>query len=151
MDLQLRETGNGGDIIKKGKDLSVIYGLQNMIYLALFGGNPQSSTPVKRLVSEQAFDWWGNSLILSNDQSLQFNSLTEKKLNLIALNSAGRVEIERTVIKDLEFMKPLAETTVSVSITETDKVQISVKVKQPGNLQEREFIYIWDATKMELQ
>jgi phage gp46-like protein len=151
MDLELKESGNGGDLIKTQKDLSVIYGLQNMVYLALFGGNVEASTPNKRLKNEQAFDWWGNSLILNNDLSIQFNSLTERKLTEIALTSEGRIDLERTVIKDLDFMRQFAEVSVSVTIPDNDKVRIAVKLKQPDNLEAKEFIYIWDGTKSELQ
>ena len=58
MDLKLIETGNGGDLVKNSKDLEVIFGFQNMPYLALFGGNPGFSTPTQRPENSQAFDWW---------------------------------------------------------------------------------------------
>lgn len=151
MDLELVETGNGGDLVKNGKGLSVISGLQNMIYLALFGGNVEGTTPKKRLASEQDLSWFGNSLLMPNSPETQFNSLTERKLNEVPLTSAGRIEIERTVKKDLEFMKAFAEVSVAVSIPATDKVNIDVRVKQPGNLQQQTFTFIWDRSKNELQ
>lgn len=150
MDLQLRETGNGGDFIKKPKDLAVIYGFQNMVYLALFGGNVASSTPVRRLESEQAFDYWGNTLLWKDDPSVQFNSETERVLNQVALNSSGRVTIEEAVKKDLQFMKPFAKVEVSVSVLGLDKIQISVVLTKPDNIERVEYIYIWDATVSEL-
>src|SRR4051812_18891907 len=121
MDLQLLETGNGGDVNKKGKDLSVIYGFQNMPYLAMFGGNVQSSTPGKRLPTEQASDWWGNAL-LTNDIGHQMNSETERALMTTLLTSSGRLKIEQAVKKDLSFMKEFAEVTSDVSIINTDVV-----------------------------
>lgn len=150
MDLKVIESGNGGDLVKTSKDLTVISGLGNMVYLALFGGNVKASTPQKRLVSEQAFDYWGNSLFDSNDPDVQFNSLTERTLNTTALSSSGRVRIEQAVIKDLQFMKSFAIIIASVSIPETDKVLIEVKVQEPDNLQEQAFTFIWDATKNEV-
>lgn len=150
MDLKVIESGNGGDLVKTSKDLTVISGLGNMVYLALFGGNVKASTPQKRLASEEAFDWWGNSLFNPNDPDVQFNSLTERTLNNVALSSSGRLRIEQAAIKDLEFMKSFAVPTVSVSIPETDKVNIYVRVQEPDNQQEQAFTFIWDATKNEV-
>lgn len=150
MDLELREIGSGGDIVKTAKDVSVIYGLQNMPYLALFGGNVEASTPIRRLVNEQAFDFWGNSLLLVDSPAMQYNSLTERTLHEVALTSAGRLRIEQAVFNDLAFMKAFAKIAVSVAIIATDKVRIGVKITQPDNLEEKVFIFIWDATKKEL-
>lgn len=150
MDLQVIETNNGGDIVKNPKDLSVIYGFQNMVYLAMFGGNVEASTPLERIETEQAFDWWGNALFFPNDTSVQMNSLTERTLKTIPLNSFGRTLIEKAVKKDLEFMNSFSTVDVDVSITATDRIEISVKVVRLDNLEERAFIYIWDATNSEL-
>lgn len=151
MDLKLIERGNGGDLFKSKKDLCVIDGLENMVYLALFGGNREASTPITRLESEQAFDWWGNSLLFPDDPGLQFNSLTERTLHNVALTSAGRVQIESAVKQDLEFMRPFARVGVAVSIPETDKVVIGVQLQEPDNLDQRQFLFVWDATRAELQ
>lgn len=150
MDLKLTLTGDGGELVKAGRDLKVISGLENMVLLALFGGNVEASTPTRRLPTEQAKDWWGNSLFFPDDPERQFNSLTEKALNTVALTSSGRVKIEQSVIKDLEFMKEFAEVSASVSIPETDKVMIEVTVQEPDNVEEQAFTFIWDATKREL-
>lgn len=149
MDVEVIETGNGGDLNKKGNDLSVVFGFENMPYLALFGGNKEAVTK-PRIASEQAFDYWANSLLMPNDPSIQFNSLTEKTLETVALNSAGRLLIEDAIKKDLEFMSPFAEITVSTTIISTDHLRIGIGLKQPDNLQEKEFIYIWDATQLTL-
>lgn len=150
MDLEVIETGNGGDLVKKPKDLSVIYGFENMIYLAMFGGNVEASTPTQRLESEQAFDCWMNTLLMPNDLSIQFNSETERTLKQVALNSFGRTLIEQAVKKDLDFMSEFAIVKVVVIIPATDKVLIGIQLTQPDNLQQKVFIYIWDATRMEL-
>jgi len=150
MDLEVVETGNGGDLVKNTKDLSVINGFQNMIYLGLFGGNVEASTSLVRVANEQAFDWWGNNLFFPNDASVQMNSETERTLNNVALNSSGCVLIERAVDKDLEFMNDFADVTREVTILSTDKVKIEIKAVRLDNLQERVFIFIWDATDKEL-
>lgn len=148
MDIELVESLNGGEMVARGRDVSVIRGLLNMPYLAMFGGNSEASTPQLRLPSEQDFSWWGNAL--ETDSGLQFNSETERALNEIPLTSAGRVLIEQAVKRDLRFMRDFAEVGVSVTIPATDKVVIAVRIIEPDNLQQRDFVYIWDATNSEL-
>jgi hypothetical protein len=150
MDLKVIESNNGGELVKNPKDLAVIFGFENMPYLGMFGGNIEQSTPIQRLPGEQAFDWWGNSLFFNENTGLQFNSETERTLNNVALTSSGRKQIEEAVIKDLEFMQAFAVVSVSVTIPERDKVNISITIEEPSNLTEKKFVYIWDATKNEL-
>jgi len=150
MDLKLIETGNGGDLVKTKKDLQVIEGFENMPYLAMFGGNVDDSTPVTRADNTQAFDWWGNKLFMSEEPVQQFNSLTERTLHQVALNSFGRVQIENAVKKDLEFMKAFAELDVSVSIESDDRLLINIGIQQPDNIQNKDFVFIWDATQGQL-
>lgn len=150
MDLEIEETGNGGDYVKNPKDISIIGGFQNMVFLGLFGGNVEASTPNERLQGEQDFSWWGNSVLFKDNPDIQFNSITERRLIEVACNSAGRVKIEEGVKKDLAFMKAFAEVKVAVSIVSDDRLAIGIKLTRLDNLQEREFIYIWDATNLEL-
>lgn len=146
MDLRVIESLNGGDLVKKTKDLSIVEGFENMPYLAMFGGNVEQSTPVNRPESTQMFDWWGNSLLFTDNPSQQFNSITEKTLNEVALNSQGRILIEEAVLADLEFMREFAELEVSVSIIDNDKVEISILIDQPDNKQDKKYEFIWDQT-----
>jgi hypothetical protein len=150
MDVELIDIGNGGDLIKNSKDLSVIFGFENMPYLSMFGGNPEASTPVERDPQEQAFDWWGNSLLFPNDESIQLNSETERALRSVPLTSSGRKVIEEAVKVDLRHMQSFANITVDVSIPSTDRVNIAIKIIRLDNLQERSLVFIWDATNNEL-
>lgn len=151
MDLQVIENkGNGGDIVKTNKDLVTIEGLQNMPYIAMFGGNVEASTPTERNENELAFDWWGNNLLHPNQPKVQFNSLTEKRLLDVALNSAGRIQIEEAIKKDLEFMSDFATVSVSASIVSTDRIEIAINIQEPDNLEGKTFIFIWNATDQEL-
>ena len=151
MDLQVIESnGDGGDLVKTDKDLVTIDGLQNMPYLGMFGGNTEASTPTERVENELAFDWWGNNLLLPNQPAVQFNSLTERTLREVALNSAGRIQIEEAVKKDLEFMSEFSTVTVAVSIVSTDRIEIAIKIVEPNNLEDKSFLFIWDATNQEL-
>ena len=150
MDLEVLETGNGGDIVKNISDLSVIDGFQNMAYLALFGGNPNHSTPVERLHDVQMFDWWGNDLLLKENPKLQFNSLTEQTLMNVSLNNDGLAVVKQAVTRDLEFMKEFADLDISTSIISNDKVEIKVVIEQPDNEQNKSFVFLWDSTNSEL-
>lgn len=149
-DILLKDNGDGGDAILIGNDIKTIDGLQNMVYLALFGGNKESSTEGPKLQNEQALDWWGNALLMENNKAIMFNSQTEKTLLTTALNSSGRIKIQQVVASDLEFMKAFSIITVDTAITDPDRLEIRVRIKQPDNQQDLPFIFIWDATKKEL-
>ena len=151
MDVKVIETGNGGDLTKNGNDLAMVFSFENMVYLAMFGGNKEAVTLQKRISNEQAFDYWANSLLFSEDTGLQFNSITEKTLETTALTSVGRLTIEDAVKADLEFMAAFAEVSVSSQIVSSDRIDISVKVNEPGNLTERRFIYIWENGKLNIE
>jgi hypothetical protein len=150
MDLKLAESYDGGELVKTAKDFQVIYGLGNMPYLALFGGNVRANTPNERIPSEQNFDFWGNELLMPDDPGMQFNSETERALINTPLTSAGREIIQQAVFQDLRHMKDFARVGVSVAIIATDVVRIGIRVEEPDNLQQRDFIFIWDATRNEL-
>jgi hypothetical protein len=141
MDIELIETGNGGDLVISGNDFKKLMSFENMPYLAMFGGNVEASTPIARLQTEQAFDWWGNSFLLPAEQ---MNSLTERTLKNTPLNSAGRQTIENAIKEDLKFMQSFAIIVVSATIVSDDVININIRITRPDNLQEREFIYIWD-------
>jgi hypothetical protein len=149
-DIKIVETLNGGDAQLSGKDLALVEGFGNMPYIGMFGGNVKQSTG-KRLETEQAFDWWGNLLLMGNTPDMQFNSETERTLMSVALNSQGRVLIEAAVKRDMAFMEDFAQVSVVVEIIANDKVQITIRLQEPDNLQEREFIYIWDGTLRDLR
>lgn len=146
MDLRLVETGDGGDVLRVGNDLGVLYSFQNMPYMALWGGNVKASTG-PRIPSEQAFDFWGNTLLHENEPAAQFNSQTERTLGQVALNSSGRQLIQNAVNADLEFMRAFAVVVVEVQIIATDVVRIGIELTEPGNLQSKTFVYLWDNIK----
>lgn len=105
--------GNGGDLQLLGNDLALVYGMENQVYLALFGGNVEGN-------------WWGNSLLMPNDTAKQFNSNTERTLNTVALNSSGIAKIQAAVESDLKYLK--AKVTVIVSLFDTNTVGLNIKV-----------------------
>ena len=148
-DLKLIEEGNGGDFVLIGNDIALIDGFQNMPYLGMFGGNPEGSTGDVN-TGEQRFDWWGNTVFFDNQSGLQFNSQLEDILRRVALTSSGRLQIEQTAKKDLEFMKDFASIDVAVSLVSDDRIEIAVSVQKPDNLESTNFVYLWDATAQEL-
>lgn len=128
-DVSVIETLNGGDLQQVGNDLAVVYNIENMIYLGMFGGNIEASTD-NNAVQVESFDYWANSLLMFNNPSQQFNSLTERTINSVPLTSSGRVLIENAIKKDLEFFKDLGGiVTVSVEIVATDKIKVSIRVE----------------------
>ena len=149
MDIKLIDNGNGGDAVFTGTDLKVIYGWENMPYLAMVGGNVESNT-IEFNDGEQRFDYWGNALFNPRNESIQFNSDFERLLNEVAITSASRVLMEQTITSDLRFMKEFSTVTVGVSVLGLDRIQILIKVQEPDNLQSNEFIYLWDSTQNEL-
>ena len=152
MDAALVETGNGGDLKIINNDLAPQGGWGNMVYMGMFAGNYEASTR-NRVPAEEMKDYWAHALLLPQDSSKQLNSLTERTLASTPLNSAGRVLIEQAVKEDLKFMSAFAVVTVKVTIVSDDKVNILVRVQQPDNGSSavyREYIFIWDATKQEL-
>lgn len=149
MDLEVINTGNGGDLFKVGNDLAIVESFENMPYLALFGGNRQS-TPSVRETTQQAFDWWGNSLF-PNEPSIQINSLTETTILSTPLTSAGRLVIENAISADLEFMRDFAIISIATEILSDDVLKINIGIKKPDNLQATEFIYIWEKGKLSLK
>lgn len=148
-DIELIDTGSGGDGIFTGNDFVTIDGLQNMIYIGLFGGNLESNTK-DFLESEQRFDWWGNGLLLSENESAQFNSDTERLLRDVALTTSTRVQIEETVKSDLQFMTDFATIEVLVIFVNDDRIEINIKIIEPDNIEDKDFVFIWDATEKEL-
>ena len=149
-DLALHETGDGGDIQLQGNDLVTTGSIFNQIYMGLFGGNPAASTTGTELDTEQRFDWFANGLLFQDEPKIQQNSTLERTLNEVALNSSGRLQIEEAVKADLAFLKDVAEISVETSITDIDKIQITILAQEPDNIQEQAFVFIWDATKEEI-
>ena len=150
IDITIYETGSGGDANLLGSDLEQTDSFFNMVYLAFFGGNVEASTTGNEVESEQRFDWWGNSILLENDKELQFNSETERTLNNVAINSEGRSLIEESAKADLNFMNNFANIEVLVKLENANKVSIYVNLTELSNQENKNFQFIWDASKSEL-
>jgi phage gp46-like protein len=148
-DIRLVEKYDGGDYVLNANDVQLISGFQNMPYIGLFGGNLEQNTTGAKQV-EQEFDFWGNYLLHPSLQKVWINSRTEQLLKEVALTSAGRIQIEQQVKKDIEFMQEFAEVSVSVRLNSVDRIIISITLNEPNKLNSTELIYIWDSTNSEL-
>lgn len=149
-DLQLILTPDGSDFVLRGNDIQLIEGFQNMPLIALFGGNPEQSTPQSRQDGEQLFDWWGNSLLMNQQSEIQYNSVLERTLRNRAITSSSRTEIIQVVQRDLQFMQSFAQVEIDASILTADSIKINIKLTRPDNLELNEFTYIWNATSQKL-
>lgn len=150
LDVLIFENGDGGDVNLLGNDIEMTDSIFDMVYMAMFGGNPEAVTTGNEIASEQRNDFWGNALLLPNDPEKQFNSITEKTLNEVALDSSGRVKIEDAIKIDLNFMFILAQIEVDVSIVSDNRTQMDITLQEPGNLTNKSFQFIWDGTRNEL-
>lgn len=142
-DIKLIETQDGGDYELLGADVASYRGWQNMVYLALFGGNVEQSTTTQgRNFGEQYFDWWGNSL--EENPAVWMNSQTERRLKDTELSSFGIRKIRAAVQSDLSFMQPFANITLNVGIEGWNRLSIDIFVQEKENLEEAQFRFIWD-------
>lgn len=149
-DLLMKESNNGGDLVLEGNTLKLANSFQNMPYLGCFGGNVEASTVGPKEDGEQAQDWWGNYLLMSQQPEVQHNSIFERTITQVALSSAGRLQLERAVKEDIKFMEAFALVTVTATIEDADRVKIYIELQEPDNLQSTVFVYIWDNAEQEL-
>ena len=148
-DVYLVNTLDGGDFVLQGNDLKMVNGFENMVYVALFGGNPNHVTTGPKN-TEQSFDYWGNFMLNPSEQRVWFNSTLEYLIENTALSSSSRIEIEQSVLNDLAFMNDFATVSATVELPGIDKVKISIEIIQKGSLDVYEFSYIWNQTNMEI-
>jgi len=149
-DILLYMSPDGCEISVQDNDIELTEVLYNQVLLALFGGNIEASTTGNEPAGTIREDWWGNPLLFNNDQGSQFNSQTEKALMENVLNSSGRINIQRAVEADLQYLKSIANISTNVVILSTNRIQIEVVLSQPDNQQNKQFVFIWDNAKKEL-
>jgi len=149
-DLHVYESGDGGELSLMNGDLVLSETLFQTIYIALFGGNVESSTLGNEPANQERLDYWGNSLIFSDNPEKQFNSQTEKTLFSTAIDTAGRLKIESAVNSDLFFLKKIVNFSVNVVILTESRVQINVFLTEIENQADRELQFIWDNARQEI-
>ena len=149
-DIEIYSSGSGGEFRLDGSRIKTTSSLFNQVFLALFGGNVEESTQSSYAPGEQRKDWWGNSVLLSENPDNQFNSKTERVLRSVVLNSSGRINIEEAAKEDTRFLKELGEVSVSVIFDSDNRVQIVVRIDEPTEKKSQQFNYIWDSSKGEV-
>lgn len=132
-DIELYESGDGGELSILNGDISLIETLYQTIYIALFGGMADGS------------DYWANALLFATKKNKQYNSETEKLLSEVTINSSGRLKIARAVENDLSFLKNVANFEVNVLILSTNRIEINIVLSSGTEMQ-----YIWDNAKNEV-
>lgn len=147
-DFHIYETGNGGDFAIVNNDLYMSESLFQTIYLALFGGNYEAITLGNEEASEERLDYWANELLFKENSGKQFNSITEKLLNEVTINSAGRLKIQKAVEFDLIFLKKIASFKVNIVILDFEKIAIQIEIDSIIN--QKEFEFIWDNASKEV-
>ena len=151
-DLSMFESGNGGNLESFANDLGLVVSLYNQPYLAFFGGQYEQSTPISEDDLEntiERFDWWGNSIMAPDDPTQQFNSETERTLDNVALNNEGLLEVRKAALRDLSFLRDIADVDVQVTIDGVNRIRIAVTLLEPDSLDERNFVFLWDGTRIE--
>jgi phage gp46-like protein len=149
-DINLHESGNGGEMAIVSNDLLMGESLFQQVYLALFGGNIEAVTRGDELITEERFDYWANPLFFSEIPSKQFNSITEKTINSVALNSQGRLSIINAINEDLSYLTELLNYSIDVQIFEVNKIRIIINFTPKNNQQSRVLQLVYDNAKNEL-
>jgi phage gp46-like protein len=149
-DINLHESGNGGEMAIVSNDLLMGESLFQQVYLALFGGNIEAITRGDELITEERFDYWANPLFFSEIPSKQFNSITEKTINSVALNSQGRLSIINAINEDLSYLTELLNYSIDVQIFEVNKIRIIINFTPKNNQQSRVLQLVYDNAKNEL-
>ncbi len=133
-DLAITETGSGGDYVLKKSDLVVVNSGENFGYLGMFGGNIEQST-INNQVNEFSEDYWGNTLLMNANQSIQFNSTVERTLRNTPLTSRGRAIIENAIKTDLQYIVDMGiPVTVKVTIVATDRIDVDLRIEYPTQI-----------------
>jgi len=149
-DILLFENGDGGQLYLSKDDIQLTEVLYNQFYLALFGGNYEAVTTGNEIEGELRSDYWANSLIWPTSKNQQLNSTTERVLDSVVLNSAGRLAIEQSVKNDLAYLKNVINFTENVYFDGTNNVVIEIKFSEKTNQQERVLQLVYDNAKKEL-
>lgn len=148
-DLNIFESGDGGELSIINEDLLFGESLYQQIYLALFGGNVEENTR-QYLITEQRNDYWGNSLFFGEIPSKQFNSNTERMIKNIVLNSSGRLDLIRAINEDLTYLRELLNYFVDVRFESFNKIRMIIKFEPKSNQQSRALELVYDNAKNDL-
>lgn len=120
-DIKIISTLDGGDLVQQGNDIATVSGVENVPFLAMFGGA----------------SWCLNFLT-----NKPFQSRTETVLRSVVLNSEGRLKIQEAVDADLAFLNDIAGTTWSTTVALEAPNHVRIGVTINGQL----FETLWNPT-----
>ena len=149
-DINLFESGSGGEMRILNSDLLLTETIYQTIYLALYGGNVEQDTTSEETDLEENFDYWGNQLFYSNNPDKWFNSQTERVLSSVPLNGEGRKLIEDAVNADLQFLNNVVNFEVEVSISSNNRAEIAIFISEFQNQSDRQLKMVWENSRNEL-
>lgn len=116
MDVQLYQMPDGGEIsCVNGQVRMSADGLENQVYLSLFGGNEQDTGSD----GDKPKQWWGN--VVEQDPARIFRSETQALLRALAAIPANLARIEDSAARDLEWL-----------VTSEVATSVDVRVTMPG-------------------
>ena len=126
-DVIIFQTSDGGEIEINNGLIEMSGGLQNTVYLLLFGGNDEDNK-----TSNEEFNrsWWGNS---NEDEINQYRSETQYLLKSLVATSSNLRKLELTAKRDLNWMiesKLASKINTSASIPTLNMVKLIIEIDQ---------------------
>lgn len=139
-DVLLIETGSCGDITIVSNDIAYDNIASNVLYLSMFGGNVGASTK-DVAIGEYREYWWGNNFCNFGDSKM--DSGTEYTLITTALNSKGRLDIEKIINIDIKpILKYYKQYNIVVEVVSDDVLNINLSLINNNQIPvERVFVY----------
>ncbi|MCH9712744.1 MAG: hypothetical protein K0U20_08990 [Proteobacteria bacterium] len=142
MDVLLYQTNDDGEINVENGVIEMAPGLDNAVYLSLFGGNEDCSAR-----PNCPFTWWGN--ISEDDDAFKYKSETLFLLKGLPATTGNLHRIEQAAIRDLNWLitnKVASTVLVTVSIPALNRVKILVNIEAEGMESNFEFVENWKAS-----
>ena len=149
-DINIHESGDGGQITILNNDLLLGEVAYNQFYLALFGGNIEANTLGNEIKSQLTSDYWQNSLFYSDRPNKQLNSNTERVLSNLVLNDSGKIELTNAINSDLSYLSSVFVFSVEVFFEPQNKVVVNINFSEKTGIQEKILQMVFNNAKKEI-